>query len=128
MGQFKKNNNQPLVPVNYYTLQTPCLVYWWDDSSKIFTWNPILHNQIEPVSSPLPHSTYLGIVPLDLEQFGVLEYDGAVGLLGAGGGGRPPEGLAVRLGQQVVCLGEKERHSVRFSGADIKSRYKFCMK
>ena len=65
--------------------------------------------------------TYLCIFSLDLEQLRVLEYDGAVGLLGVGGGGRAPEGLPVRLGQEVVSLEEGERHPVSFSRANISN-------
>ena len=66
---------------------------------------------------PLPIQTYLGVVPLDLEQLRVLEDDGAVGLLGVGGR-RAPERLAVRLGQQVVRLGLRQRAAVLLTAQD----------
>ena len=55
-------------------------------------------------------------ISLDLEQLRVLEYDGAVGLLGVGG--RAAEGLAVGLGQQVVRLGLRQRAAVLLPAQD----------
>ena len=64
-----------------------------------------------------PILAYLGIFPLDLEQLRVLEDDGAVGLLGVGGR-RPPERLAVRLGQEVVRLGLRQGAAVLLPAQD----------